>query len=198
MIRHGESKFNFENKHQGWMVGNPLTLTGLEQSEKISNVFIDIPTDIIYSSPLLGTKQTARIISKKTNKQVSYSNYLLDFRRSELQEGLFVHEYTKLPEFKLWLKNSNSNPDFSLPDGESRNVFSNRVNKFALNCARRFTNKTILVVTHMDVIWQLVKYWTDSDINKNNISNCTTIKVIPHKKYMTFIDINHFKKTFNI
>ena len=77
LVRHGESKFNFENRHQGWKVGNPLTTVGLKQAEKVSNIFVNHPIDIIFSSPLLRTRQTAKTISKKTNKQVFYSQYLL-------------------------------------------------------------------------------------------------------------------------
>lgn len=188
LVRHGESKFNFENKHQGWMVDNPLTSTGLKQAERISNIFGNIPVDIIYSSPLLRTKQTTKIISRKTNTKVSYSKYLLDFRRSKSQEGLFVHEYTKLPEFTLWLENSDSNPNFSLPDGESRNAFSNRVNRFAKRHDNHYSNRKIIVVSHLDVLWQLVLYWTDNTINKKDIPNCTIIKVIPDIKSITFLE----------
>lgn len=113
--------------------GNPLTSTGLKQVEKISNRFVNHPIDIIYSNLLLRTKQTAKIISEKTNKQASCSKYLLDFRRSKSQEGLFVHEYTVLPEFKMWLENSDITSNYSLTDGESRNDFSTWVNKFALH-----------------------------------------------------------------
>lgn len=187
LVRHGESKFNLENKHQGWIVGNPLTSTGLKQAKKVSNVFDNIPVDVIYSSPLLRTKQTAKIISRKTNIKVSYSKYLLDFRRSKSQEGLFVDEYTKLPNFKLWLENSNSNPDFSLPDGESRNTFSKRVNEFAKHCNGYFSNKKIIVVSHLDVLWQLITYWTNDAINKKDIPNCKIIKIIPDNKSTTFL-----------
>lgn len=180
------------------MPGNPLTKIGLVQAEKISNIFTNNPIDIIYSSPLLRTKQTAKIISKKVNRRVSYSKNLLDFRRSKAQEGLFVHEYTALPEFRSWKKFSGKNPDFSLADGESRNAFSSRVTKFALHCERNFTNEKILIVTHTDVIWQLVMYWTGRDIDKKTITNCTVIKTMLKNKYMVFKDTNNLTKTFEI
>lgn len=187
LIRHGESKFNSEKKHQGWMSGNPLTKVGLEQAENISNIFDNRPIDIIYSSPLLRTKQTAKIISKQTGVQISYSRLLLDFRRSKSQEGLFVHEYEKLPEFKLWLEKSKTNPDFSLSDGESKNEFSERVNNFADKCEQNHTEKKIIIVSHLEVLWQLVRYWTENTINRDEISNCTIIKIIPDKKHMSLL-----------
>lgn len=188
LLRHGESKFNYEKRHQGWMEENPLTSNGLKQVEKISNKIANLSIDIIYSSPLLRTKQTAKIISEKIDKRVLYSKNLLDFRRSKSQEGFMVQEYSVLPEFKTWIKNSNSNPNYSLPDGESKSSFSKRVNKFALYCNHKYANKNILIVSHMDVIWQLVRHWIDIKIDKDKISNCTIIKIKPDKKYMTYVE----------
>ena len=188
LLRHGESKFNFEKRHQGWKVGNPLTKVGLEQAEEVSRQLVNQSIDIIYSSPLLRTKQTAKLTSEHTGIPISYSSLLSDFRRSKSQEGLHVHEYNKLPEFKLWLKNSDTNLDFALPDGESKKEFSSRINKFARFCNRNYIEKKITIITHLEVIRQLVIYWTDNVINRDDISNCTIINVIPEKKCVTFFE----------
>ena len=113
------------------------------------------------------------------NKPVSYSNNLLDFRRSKSQEGLSVAEYSALTEFQSWKENVINNPDFSLPDGESRNMFSSRIIDFASRNDSKFSHKKILVVTHVDVIWQLVLYWTNKDIDKMDIKNCVVFKIQP-------------------
>lgn len=183
LLRHGESKFNFEKRHQGWMSGNPLTINGLIQAEKASIIFNNHDIDIIYSSPLLRTKQTARVIADKIKREISYSKNLLDFRRSKAQEGLFVHEYIDISEFKIWTEASKLDSNFALSDGESRASFSSRVNKFISKINDRFVKKNILLVTHTDVIKEIIKHLTTKSINVESISNCSIIKVTPDQKH---------------
>lgn len=183
LLRHGESKFNFEKRHQGWMSGNPLTINGSTQAEKASIIFNNHNIDIIYSSPLLRTKQTARVIANKIKGEVSYSKNLLDFRRSKAQEGLFVHEYIDMPEFKMWTEASRLDSNFALSDGESRAIFSSRVIKFISKINNRFVRKNILLVTHTDVIKEIIRHLTTKSINVESISNCSIIKVASDQEY---------------
>lgn len=187
LVRHGESKFNSEKKHQGWISKNPLTRKGILQAKKTKKHLTKYPIDYIYSSPLTRTRQTAKIISAKLDSRISYSKLLLDFRRSKSQEGLSVQEYTSLPEFQLWKKNLGINSDFSLPDGESRLFFTSRVSKFALKCDNIHNNKNILIITHIDVLHQLIFYWTNKEVCKSDISNCVIFKVYPDSNELEFL-----------
>ncbi len=188
LVRHGESKYNLEMRHQGWSFRNPLTELGFSQVSKIASVIKNYPIDCIYSSPLLRTRQTARIVSQNINRPVRYSRHLLDYRRSKSQEGLHVHEYSSLPEYQAWKANSASNPNFSLPDGESRQQLSNRISKFIQQSNNRHHQKHILVVAHTDVIYQMVFHMTNKTIDKQNISHCMLCIIDPDKQELVVVN----------
>ena len=156
LVRHGESKFNLEKRHQGWMNGNPLTLSGKRQATHAQKYLKDFPIDITISSPLLRAKQTARVIFPRQDIPLKTSKYLLDYRRSKKQEGLTSDQYQDLPEYELWKSQSQKDPDFALLDGESKRSFNQRISKFLNRCEKVFDQKHILIITHIDVIEEII------------------------------------------
>lgn len=65
LVRHGETDFNKEGKTQGSEVDPPLNDMGQKQA-KLTGLFLKkyFKFDKIYSSPLIRTKETAKIIGK--------------------------------------------------------------------------------------------------------------------------------------
>lgn len=175
-------------RHQGWSLGNPLTKLGFSQVNEIANLIRNYPIDFIYSSPLLRTRQTARIISQNINKPVHFSKHLLDYRRSKSQEGLQVHEYTSLPEYLVWKANSDIDPNFNLPDGESRQQLSNRISKFIKLRNKKHHQKNILIVAHTDVIYQMVSLMANKLVDRQNISNCMLFKISPDNNELIVVN----------
>ena len=187
MVRHGESKFNVENRHQGWKAGVPLTPLGQIQANLVAEFLSNYPIDVILSSPLLRTRQTAMAVSKRNKTKIHYSKKLLDFRRSASQEGLKSTEYLNLPEYQTWKNKVAEDLTFSLPDGESRHSFYKRVISFGDVCNRNFESKNVLIVTHLDTILHLILHWTGEEINRNEIINCSIFQIHPEAKRLEIL-----------
>ena len=68
LVRHGQTKFNVEQRHQGH-IDSPLTELGREQARRAGEVLatlIDPRDSVIFSSPLGRALQTATIIADVT------------------------------------------------------------------------------------------------------------------------------------
>ena len=187
LVRHGESRFNVENRHQGWKVGVPLTPLGHTQANIVADYLANHTIDVIFSSPLLRAKQTASATAKRKKTKIQYSRKLLDFRRSASQEGLKATEYLNLPEYQMWKNKIADDLTFSLPDGESKHDFYKRVAGFGDDCNKNFDSKNILIVTHLDTISHLIFHWTGVEINRNEIDNCSIFQVNPETKRLEIL-----------
>ena len=63
LIRHGETDWNIEGRYQG-QADPPLNNQGVHQAQKLTAEIQDIGLDILYTSPLQRTKQTADILNE--------------------------------------------------------------------------------------------------------------------------------------
>ena len=64
LVRHGETRNIQQNLLMGWSK-SPLTDRGIQQSEILADKLSSVKFDLILSSDLQGTKETATIISNK-------------------------------------------------------------------------------------------------------------------------------------
>jgi len=71
LIRHGETDYNTESRIQGWQE-SALTPLGKQQAAKVAEELKSKNIDLIFSSDLLRTKQTAEAISKTLNLPIIY------------------------------------------------------------------------------------------------------------------------------
>lgn len=85
MIRHGQTVFNFDDRHQGW---GPVSLSekGFSQADNARKNVENIQFDKIYASDLLRTRQTAERIfpEKYRNGEIIFTE---DLR--EIDTGVF-------------------------------------------------------------------------------------------------------------
>lgn len=102
IIRHGESVLNEQGRHQGWIARNPLTEKGRIQAREAAEKLKNKEINFIFASPLLRTKQTAKIIAQKLNLPVNFSERLKENNQSKSWEGLLANEYKQLPSYLSW------------------------------------------------------------------------------------------------
>lgn len=76
-IRHGETEWNKRNIIMGSQ-DIPLNEVGLQQAHEASFVLENKNFDVIVSSPRIRAKQTAEIISKKTNTTLMFEEGLAE------------------------------------------------------------------------------------------------------------------------
>ncbi len=151
-VRHGEATSNIDG-----ICGPPrdtkkytsrLTKKGIRQVEQLAASLKNKKIDLIVSSPLHRTKQTASILGKATGAKVICREGLRD-----IDPGIFQgksietsNAYFK-DELEKFVKPS--------PEGESRNDAKRRMWNVFLSLNREYQNKRIIIVGHGDPLWML-------------------------------------------
>ncbi|MDB5078659.1 MAG: hypothetical protein JWP00_583 [Chloroflexi bacterium] len=121
LVRHGQSVWNAEERHQGWQ-DVPLSPLGELQAERIGQRLKDQPFDYSFSSPIYRCYQTAAAIvrAKGLEPETTLQKLegLKEARLSARLEGVFSKELTK-----TWTKEQKErfrdDYTFKFDDGES-------------------------------------------------------------------------------
>ncbi|MDQ3076791.1 MAG: class I tRNA ligase family protein, partial [bacterium] len=164
IIRHGEA----ENNKQNILSCDPenvhcLTDNGVRQVEEAVQKLQDKKIDLIISSDLFRTKQTAELIQKKLN--LSKDSLILDERLREYNFG----DYNKKGVdswHTYWATKKWGDINEKVPGGESPQDVLNRVASFINEIDSKYNDKTILIVSHNDPIRFLISVVQGNDISK--------------------------------
>lgn len=115
VIRHGQTNWNVKNRIQGRTDTN-LNQKGIEQAYEVSKNLEDKKIDLIISSPLKRTRQTAEVINNKRNIPMIIDNRLIEISYGEM-EGKLANEiknregFGNMVEGKVY-KNAETSEDF--------------------------------------------------------------------------------------
>jgi probable phosphoglycerate mutase len=148
LVRHGESSFNAEGRVQGHL-DTPLSPLGVRQSQALANAFRNIPIDAIYSSPLSRARNTAQAVSDLLRLPIA-----IDERLIEINAGVFQgHVWPEID--RNWSDAARAwkaqDPDFHIPDGESRRDLMRRAAAVLEDIHQR-PHQQVLVVAHGGVL----------------------------------------------
>ena len=160
VMRHGTTTWNEKEITQGHSQ-NRLSNAGKklveEQAEKFKG-----RVDIIFSSPLMRTMQTANIMNKKLKVKI-----IKDERLIEINQGIFTgRKKNSLTEEEKIIKKERS----SKHGIESYQSVYNRIKDF-LEHLKTFKFKSILIVTHNVGASILEKILNNNEIDFNNSQN---------------------------
>lgn len=143
LIRHGETEYSLQKRYCGFS-DPPLNENGIRQSERLFSKLKKTRVDRVYSSDLQRALQSARIIFRKPALE-----QFSDFREMDfgVLEGLRYEEiiniYPKL--YRDWLKYPE---EIKIPQGESLEELSKRVNAKLSSILSENKGKVIALVTH--------------------------------------------------
>ncbi len=153
-LRHGQAENNTNRVLAGRRPGVPLTLTGLEQSEKIAKFLKPFNISTIYSSPIERAKKTAEIVSEHNSLEIK-----TDERLIELDMGKF----TGMPYDEIFEKHGNVFLKFYEGDLEIAHngvetfiELKKRILDMVDFVIREHNDENVLLVTHMDPIKALI------------------------------------------
>lgn len=160
--RHGEAGHNLTNTLASFPEpdgGVKLTEKGEQMIRDVSNRLKDEGVDVIVSSDLRRTKQTAGIIAEELGLGVAFDERLRDtdfgdmngMPISVLKErfGTRVARFTEAPE-----------------GGETLRQVRHRIIEVVKELEAKYEGKTILLVSHGDPLWMLesgIKHMTDEE-----------------------------------
>ncbi len=151
LLRHGENAWSKTGRSYPWPDGDKVRLTrnGIGQIKKAAEVLKKEKIDLIYSSDLFRTRQSAEIAAKVLGiKRIIFDKRLRDTLMGVYQNRPKKEFYKDFPDpekrFRLKPKN-----------GESWNEVKQRVKKFLLETEKKNKGKKILIVGHGDPFWLL-------------------------------------------
>lgn len=147
LVRHGETDLNKQKIVQGSEIDAPLNKVGKEQAKKAGEHMKGRTFDVIISSNLKRSIETARIIAKELG--LEYSGGFDIFRERDLgewtgKEILDVLAEQKAPKTQrgaVWLRGTPKN-------GESFEQFINRAKKGRDWLLKEYAGKKVLLVAH--------------------------------------------------
>lgn len=153
LVRHGETILTPDRKFSGiGKLNPPLTEDGRVQSKKVALEIAKIKPDVLISSPLKRTRDTAEEISKVTGLTPIFDEDWVECNFGNW-DGLSIQEVKeKWPdEYNSWISTSAYTP----PDGESYDDLAARIEPAFDSLAEKYPGKKVVVVTHNGVIKQL-------------------------------------------
>ncbi len=139
VMRHGTTAWNEKGITQGHSQ-NRLSQIGKKMVEEVAKKNKDVKFDVIISSPLFRTIQTANIMNKYHNTKIIKDNLLI-----EIDQGIFTGKKAKfLTEEEKLLKKQRS----KLAKMESFEECFKRVKTFVDSMREKYKYDNLLIVTH--------------------------------------------------
>ncbi|HEV7424436.1 MAG TPA: histidine phosphatase family protein [Candidatus Paceibacterota bacterium] len=150
IVRHGQTDENLRGIMLGTKMDVPLSDTGKNQAR---DIILDQDFDVIFSSPMKRTLQTAEIINQTLQKPLIVTGDLMERDKGVLegktQQEIMEYTHGALNEAILSKK---LKFDFSPYGGDSIEAVESRIKSFVTEVLKHYRNKKILVVTHLGVI----------------------------------------------
>ncbi|MDQ7037916.1 MAG: histidine phosphatase family protein [Aquificota bacterium] len=169
IIRHAESEWNPVGRYQG-LLDPDLTERGREQAELLGRELKKHSPDVLYTSPLKRTLETARIIGKHTGLEP-----VVDERIREIDHGrwsgLLVEEVKRRfpEEFETWIREPQK---ARFEGGESLKEVLLRVEEFLEEVRERHRGQTVGVVSHTVPIRCMICALLGVDLSKFWVFGC--------------------------
>ncbi len=155
VVRHGESEANVLANNgtlfkSSFEESTPLSKNGIMQTELLAHKFRDIPFSAIYSSEYARAKETAEILKGNrdleliTEASICERNYGHWAGKWHSIKNKIQEEIQHLPEEEKM--------KFVFEDVETEENMVNRFSKFIKSIALSNLNKTILVISHGNIM----------------------------------------------
>lgn len=162
VVRHGESEWNKIGRIAG-RIDVSLDEKGIEQAKATAQKFKNINFDVVISSPLKRTLQTAKIL---TSKPVQIDDRIIE-RDNGILEGMFKSEIPIDVDF---------NSDSANYGIENITDFRHRIYDFWSDILKKYAGKNVLVVTHAGITIYTRCFFEgepqDNDYEALKLQNC--------------------------
>lgn len=152
-VRHAEAEGNANRVFHGW-TDSSLTPKGHSQGRRVADRLKDEKIDIIYSSSLKRTLQTAEYISQVKGLPIIRTDKLKEINGGDWEDKSWEVLPVKWPEeYRTWEKEPQSH---KMPNGETMVDFQQRVLGEVKYIINNNKGKHICVVTHGTAIKALL------------------------------------------
>ena len=156
LIRHGANDYTRTHRLAGWTADVHLNDHGLAQAQAIGERLAKTPIDVIYSSPLERTVETAQaIIACQPNLVLHQMDTLGEVHYGQWQ-GQFLGV---LATRKLWHTVQHAPSRMQFPGGETMRTAQMRMVDSLELLRERHPRQTVAVVSHSDMIKLAVAHY---------------------------------------
>jgi len=182
ILRHGQTIYQTKKKKfiYPWPDNPPVSLTqkGKAQIKRAAKKLKKENINLIYSSDIFRTRQTADIVAKTLGLGINFDKRLRDINLG-IYHGKIGSEFYK--HFPFSIKRFNQRPS----KGESWNDVKRRMLRFIKKIDKKYNNKNILIISHGDPLWLLLGA-------KRGVSNNVLLKKANDKYF--YLNVGEFKK----
>jgi len=153
-MRHGQAVSNVKNIISCWpeKFKNPLTKKGVSQVKASAKGLPGKNIDMIFTSDVLRTKQTAHIVNGVLKVKVKLDKRLREYNVSDFNTKSIMEFSSNYPNTQMRFKNKPKN-------GETYVDIQKRVAGFLEEIDKKYKGKTILVVSHQLPLALLTAWW---------------------------------------
>ncbi len=165
LLRHGENSCQVERPGivYFWPENNPpciLTKKGEEQIKEVTGKLREKNIDLIYSSDIVRTRQSAEIVAAEIGREIISDQRLRDINWGKFGGGPKEKAYVFFKEVSSPEEKFKRVPE----GGESWLDCQKRILDFLNETEQKYQNKNILIVSHGDPLWLL-----EGAINKMSV-----------------------------
>jgi broad specificity phosphatase PhoE len=202
IARHGQSEGNVKDDTKG---GNPgLTKNGRDQARALAQQFAPITLDQIFASDLVRAKQTAEIVATGRNLSVIEDSRIRE-RFFGLLEGATDADLNSKYKQELIKYNELSIEEQMgwtlVEDMESLDEVLSRTIAFFQMIAKAYEGKTVLMVTHANVLLSLLAHFnyinSFKELPPGSIQNTAYIKIQKGDNDFQITEVFGITKTIN-
>lgn len=147
LVRHGETDSNKRGSFCGW-TDAMLNEKGKKQAEEAAQRLLSIVPDVIYSSPLARTLQTAEIVNRNYNSlNIIINDNLKERNCGKWEDMTYTEVCSRYPEERVqWEKDL---VNYCIDGGESSFQVYTRANEFIQTLQDSHKSGKVMVVTHL-------------------------------------------------
>ncbi len=180
-VRHAEAEGNKIRHFHGW-TDSEITERGHLQAERVAGRLKDFDIDAVYSSSLRRTRQTAGYIAKAKGLEIITSDNLREINGGDWEDLPWVELEKRWPEeYRTW---ENDPHNVRMPNGETMDLFQNRLLNEVMSIIRDHEGKNICIVTHGTAIRAMICHFRACTLEEMiNVAWCdnTAITIIDYE-----------------
>lgn len=180
-VRHAEAEGNKIRHFHGW-TDSELTQRGHLQAKRVAERLKEMNIDILYSSSLRRTMQTAGYISEATSLPVIRTDKLKEINGGDWEDLTWDELSARWPDaYNTW---ENTPHKHKMPNGESMEKFQERLVSEIKHIIKQNIGKNILIVTHGTAIRALICFFRACTLEEMiNVAWCdnTAITIIDYE-----------------
>lgn len=188
LVRHAEAEGNKVRKFHGW-TDSSITEKGHLQAQRVAERLKDVDIDVLYSSSLTRTLQTAEYISMVKSLPIIRTDKLKEINGGDWEGQTWLELQEKWPEaHETW---ENRPHEHKMPNGESMEEFQGRLICEVMKIIKANSGRNICIVTHGTAIRALLCHFRACSLEEMiNVAWCdnTAITILDYEEpYFTTV-----------